>query len=96
MRTAIYPNPVINNLNVQIDCKENQPYSFRIYSAEGNFTKQLYRTFLNKLQKFKRMKRFIESYFQSWKTNPPRKPMIIRGVRQVGKTYSDWKTLNII
>jgi predicted AAA+ superfamily ATPase len=33
------------------------------------------------------MKRFIESYFQEWKTSPRRKPMIIRGARQVGKTY---------
>lgn len=33
------------------------------------------------------MKRYIESYFQKWKTNPHRKPLIIRGARQVGKTY---------
>ncbi len=35
-----------------------------------------------------KMKRFIESYFASWKDNPNRKPLIIRGARQVGKTYS--------
>ncbi len=33
------------------------------------------------------MKRLIESYLQEWKTNPRKKPMIIRGARQVGKTY---------
>ena len=33
------------------------------------------------------MKRYIESYFQEWKINPRKKPMIIRGARQVGKTY---------
>jgi len=33
------------------------------------------------------MKRFIETYLQEWKTSPRRKPMIIRGARQVGKTY---------
>ena len=33
------------------------------------------------------MKRFIESYFQEWKISSRRKPMIIRGARQVGKTY---------
>lgn len=33
------------------------------------------------------MKRFIESYLLSWKSSPYRKPLIIRGARQVGKTY---------
>jgi predicted AAA+ superfamily ATPase len=33
------------------------------------------------------MKRFIESYFHKWKINPRRKPMILRGARQVGKTF---------
>jgi len=33
------------------------------------------------------MKRFIEAYFQEWKTSLRRKPLIIRGARQVGKTY---------
>ncbi len=33
------------------------------------------------------MKRYIESYFLEWKINPRRKPLIIRGARQVGKTY---------
>ncbi|RLD55066.1 MAG: hypothetical protein DRJ05_13565, partial [Bacteroidetes bacterium] len=34
------------------------------------------------------MKRLIEPYLQEWKINPRRKPMIIRGARQVGKTYT--------
>ena len=34
------------------------------------------------------MKRLIEPYLQEWKTSPRRKPMIIRGARQVGKTYT--------
>ncbi len=33
------------------------------------------------------MKRFIESYLLSWRSSPYRKPLIIRGARQVGKTY---------
>jgi len=34
------------------------------------------------------MKRFFESYLTSWKDNPNRKPLIVRGARQVGKTYT--------
>ena len=34
------------------------------------------------------MKRFIENEFLKWKQNPIRKPLILRGARQVGKTYS--------
>jgi predicted AAA+ superfamily ATPase len=34
------------------------------------------------------MKRFFESYMASWKDNPNRKPLIVRGARQVGKTYT--------
>ncbi len=34
------------------------------------------------------MKRFFESYLASWKDNPNRKPLIVRGARQVGKTYT--------
>ena len=33
------------------------------------------------------MKRFFETYLTSWKKSPNRKPLIIRGARQVGKTY---------
>ncbi len=33
------------------------------------------------------MKRLFESHLQSWKVSPNRKPLIIRGARQVGKTY---------
>ena len=34
------------------------------------------------------MYRKITEYLKSWKTNPVRKPLIIQGARQVGKTYS--------
>lgn len=34
------------------------------------------------------MKRFIESALIDWKSSPRRKPLILRGARQVGKTYS--------
>lgn len=34
------------------------------------------------------MKRFIESELIDWKSSPRRKPLILRGARQVGKTYS--------
>jgi len=37
--------------------------------------------------KKKQMKRLFESYLESWKVSPNRKPLIIRGARQVGKTY---------
>lgn len=34
------------------------------------------------------MERNIEKYLVDWKKNPDRKPLILRGARQVGKTYS--------
>jgi predicted AAA+ superfamily ATPase len=34
------------------------------------------------------MKRFIDSALKKWKVHPRRKPLILRGARQVGKTYS--------
>ena len=34
------------------------------------------------------MKRKIDLYLQAWKQNPERKPLIVRGARQVGKTFS--------
>ena len=34
------------------------------------------------------MKRLIESELETWKVNPGRKPLLIRGARQVGKTYT--------
>ena len=34
------------------------------------------------------MRRAIESRLVAWKNNPGRLPLIIRGARQVGKTYS--------
>lgn len=33
------------------------------------------------------MKRYFTKYLQEWKTKPDRKPLIVRGARQVGKTY---------
>ncbi|MHB8893980.1 MAG: AAA family ATPase [Candidatus Geothermincolia bacterium] len=33
------------------------------------------------------MKRIAESELVSWKDRPGRKPLIVRGARQVGKTY---------
>ena len=34
------------------------------------------------------MKRFIENDLKKWKERKRRKPLILRGARQVGKTYS--------
>ena len=34
------------------------------------------------------MKRFIADRLLAWKTSDRRKPLILRGARQVGKTYS--------
>ena len=34
------------------------------------------------------MKRFIDPELKRWKENKRRKPLILRGARQVGKTYS--------
>lgn len=34
------------------------------------------------------MKRFIDQELLRWKENPGRKPLLVRGARQVGKTYS--------
>jgi uncharacterized protein len=34
------------------------------------------------------MKRFIDYFLADWKTSPLRKPLLLHGARQVGKTYS--------
>ena len=34
------------------------------------------------------MERKVTAYLQEWKNNPARKPLILKGARQVGKTYS--------
>jgi len=34
------------------------------------------------------MKRFVDQRFLQWKSNPERKSLLVRGARQVGKTYS--------
>ncbi len=34
------------------------------------------------------MKRLIDSYLDSWKEDPQRQSLLLRGARQVGKTYS--------
>jgi predicted AAA+ superfamily ATPase len=34
------------------------------------------------------MKRIIDHFLLAWKTNPHRKPLLLRGARQVGKTYA--------
>lgn len=33
-------------------------------------------------------KRIIDFHLDKWKTDPFRKPLILRGARQVGKTYA--------
>ena len=34
------------------------------------------------------MKRLIDNHLQKWKKDPSRKALLLRGARQVGKTYS--------
>jgi len=34
------------------------------------------------------MKRFVDYFLHKWKSSPIRKPLLLRGARQVGKTYS--------
>ena len=34
------------------------------------------------------LKRKIDTYLEAWKANPDRKPLIVKGPRQVGKTES--------
>lgn len=34
------------------------------------------------------MKRFIDYYLQEWKNSEERKPLLLRGARQIGKTYA--------
>ena len=36
------------------------------------------------------LKRKIDNYLLNWKTDPNKKPLIIKGSRQVGKTESIW------
>ena len=40
---------------------------------------------------YKLLKRKVDNYLLEWKNNPDRKPLIIKGARQVGKTRSiEW------
>ena len=34
------------------------------------------------------LKRKIDEYLIEWKKNPEKKPLIIKGARQIGKTFS--------
>ena len=34
------------------------------------------------------MKRLVDLYLSAWHRNPDRKPLLLRGARQVGKTYA--------
>ena len=34
------------------------------------------------------LKRKVDTYLSAWKNNPDRKPLIIKGARQIGKTRS--------
>ena len=37
------------------------------------------------------LRRKVDSYLMAWKANPDRKPLIIKGARQIGKTRSiEW------
>ena len=36
----------------------------------------------------KLLRRKVDSYLMAWKNNPDRKPLIIKGARQIGKTES--------
>lgn len=36
----------------------------------------------------KPLKRKIDAYLQAWKVNPEKKPLIVKGARQIGKTHS--------
>lgn len=39
----------------------------------------------------KLLRRKVDSYLMAWKTNSDRKPLIIKGARQIGKTRSiEW------
>ena len=39
----------------------------------------------------KLLRRKVDSYLMDWKSNPDRKPLIIKGARQIGKTRSaEW------
>ncbi|MDE5733473.1 MAG: AAA family ATPase [Bacteroidales bacterium] len=46
---------------------------------------------LNDFSMSKLIKRKVDSYLMEWKNNPERKPLIIKGARQIGKTRSiEW------
>ena len=48
----------------------------------------------------KLLRRKVDSYLMDWKSNPDRKPLIIKGARQIGKTRSiEWfpvKTIKLL
>ena len=37
---------------------------------------------------FLTMKRLIDWHLNAWKSSPKRKPLLLRGARQIGKTYA--------
>lgn len=39
----------------------------------------------------KLLRRKVDNYLMDWKSNPDRKPLVIKGARQIGKTRSiEW------
>ena len=40
------------------------------------------------MDKHKLLRRKVDSYLMAWKINPERKPLIVKGARQIGKTHS--------
>ena len=42
------------------------------------------------------MERTITNKLIAWKNNPKRKPLIVYGARQIGKTYTNIETLSIV
>ena len=78
VRQFLFQSFKSNVLNTEFCYRCNKtPTFFRIlYERSGMFMDGMY------------LKRKIDSYLIQWKNNPERKPLIVKGPRQVGKTES--------
>ena len=82
-------------LNGNCYCNDGAYYRVVAHSEEahhlhvrGYFSGLVQVPLKSRLKKCNMLKRKIETVLQDWKKNPSRKPLVIKGIRQCGKTFS--------
>ena len=63
-------------------------YNMPICLIIGNEGKGISKVIKNNCDMSEKMKRKVDLFLNNWKKNQDRKPLIIKGARQIGKTYS--------